>query len=237
MSDKPKSRAFEPEAPLSRQFATIAIGLAGGLLFLAIGVPAGAMSGAMAACALVGTFAPAWVVPMNSFLRNLAMLASGVSIGATVTAETFRNIAAYPFSVSGMIVCVFVMTFVSVMVSLKVSRWDRPTAVLAAIPGAMGFVLAAAMTTGANAPRVVTVQMMRVFFLVCLVPLILAETGAQVISPAARESDPLWIFAIETAVGCGVGLLFTRWKVIGGMFLGAMAVSGLFHAQIGRAHV
>jgi membrane AbrB-like protein len=238
MSDKPKSKAFEPEAPLARQLATIAIGLVGGLIFLALGVPAGAMSGAMAACALVGTFAPAWVVAMNGFLRNLAMLASGVSIGAAVTQETLRNIAAYPFSVSGMIVCVFVMTFISVMVSLKISRWDRPTAVLAAVPGAMGFVLSAAMTTGANAPRVVTVQMMRVFFLVCLVPLILAETGAQVISPAARASDPLPMFLLEAAIGCGVGLLFTRWKIIGGMFLGAMAVSGLFHAfgvAIGRA--
>ena len=225
-------------APLWRQLATIAIGLVGGLIFLAIGVPAGAMSGAMAACAIVGTFAPQWVVPMNSFLRYFAMVASGVSIGATVTGETFRNIAAYPFSVSGMVVCVLVMSFFSVMVSLKISRWDRPTAVLAAVPGAMAFVLAAVMTTGANAPRVVTVQMMRVFFLVCLVPLVLAETGAQVISPAVRASDSWGMFAIEAAIGCGVGLLFTRWKVVGGMFLGAMAVSGLFHAfefAVGRA--
>ena len=235
MTSTPKSKAFEPEPPLARQFVTIAAGLAGGLLFTFMNIPAGAMSGAMAGVALAGSIAPAWIVGVGAGLRYLAMLASGVSIGASVTPETVKNIGTYPASVAGMIVCVFCMIAASVFVSIKFSRWDRMTAMLAAIPGAMGFVLSAVMTTGANAPRVVTVQMMRVFFLICLVPLAIAETGSGVVSQTARVSDPLGLFLIECAIGFGAGLALTRWKVIGGMFLGAMLVSGLFHLA-GVAH-
>ena len=238
MTTAAKSKSFQPDAPLSRQLFTLGVGLAGGLLFMWANIPAGAMSGAMALVAIAGSFAPAWIVPMNTPLRYLAMLTSGVSIGATVTIETFHNIAAYPASVMGMLVCVLCMTFVSTLISMKLSHWDRTTSVLAAIPGAMGFVLSAVMTTGANAPRVVTVQMMRVFFLVCLVPLAIKETGADVASVTARASDSLSMFMLEFLVGCAAGLLFTRWKIVGGMFLGAMLVSGAFHAAeiaIGRA--
>ncbi len=229
MTEPARSKAFPPEAPLSRQFSTIGAGLAGGLLFTFLNVPAGAMSGAMAAVAIAGSFAPAWIVGLGTRLRYLAMLTSGVSIGASVTPETVRNIVTYPASVTGMIVCVFCMTAASTLVSIRFSRWDRTTAVLAAVPGAMGFVLSAVMTTGANAPRVVTVQMMRVFFLICLLPLAIAETGASVTIGAARISDPLWLFLVECAIGACAGLLLTRWKVVGGMFLGAMLVSGFFH--------
>ena len=229
MTSAPKSKAFEAEPPLTRQFVTIGAGVAGALLFTWMNVPAGGMSGAMAGVALAGSIWPAWIVGIGTGLRYLAMLASGVSIGASVTPETVRNIATYPASVTGMVVCVFCMIAASVFVSMKFSRWDRMTAMLAAIPGAMGFVLSAVMTTGANAPRVVTVQMMRVFFLICLLPLAIVETGAGAIVPNTRISDPLWMFLIECAIGLGVGLVLTRWKVIGGMFLGAMLVSGLFH--------
>ncbi len=238
MTTPAKSKTFEPDAPLSRQLFTIAVGLAGGLAFMWLNIPAGAMSGAMALVAVVGSLAPAWIVSMNAPLRYLAMLTSGVSIGASVTTQTFHNIAAYPASVAGMVVCVLCMTLASTLISIKISRWDRTTAVLAAVPGAMGYVLSAVITTGANAPRVVTVQMMRVFFLVCLVPLAIKETGADVAALTTRASDSLAMFTTEFLIGGAVGLLFTRWKIIGGMFLGAMFVSGVFHATemaVGRA--
>ena len=236
MSTTSKSKSFQAEAPLWRQLATIGVGLAGGAIFLWFGVPAGGMSGAMALVALVGSLRPAWIVSLGAPLRYLAMVTSGVAIGATVSMETLRNITTYPVSVTGMIVCVFCMTAASAWVSIKFSKWDRTTAVLAAVPGAMGFVLSAVMTTGANAPRVVTVQMIRVFALICLVPLALSDAGVALAPAVQTASDPLWLFSLECTTALGVGLLFTRWKIAGGMMLGAMAVSGGFHlAEITHA--
>ncbi len=233
MSTQPRSKAFYAEAPVSKQAATIAIGAAGGLLFLSIGIPAGAMSGAMAMLALVGAspvLANRVIGQMSPPTRYAAMLVSGVSIGASVTLDTLRNILAYPASVIGMMFCVITMVALSSFISIRFSRWDRETAVLAAVPGAMAYILSIVMTSGANAPRVVAVQMFRVFFLVALVPLFIAETGVTLTSITARPADTPLIFISECAIGGLVGYLFTRLKLAGGMMLGAMFVSGAFHA-------
>ncbi len=233
MATASKSKAFFEEASLARQVGTIAIGAAGGLAFLAVGVPAGAMSGAMAAIALVGAFpalADKTIGQLNAATRYVAMLVSGVSIGASVTLDTLRNILAYPASVLGMMVCVVTMVFFSSWISMRFSRWDRETAVLSAVPGAMAYILSIVMTSGANAPRVVAVQMFRVFFLVALVPLLISQSGVALTSITARHSDTFLVFALECAAGGLVGWLLTKLKVAGGMMLGAMFVSGGLHA-------
>ena len=227
------SKAFVAEAPLWRQATTIAIGAVGGLLFLWLGVPAGAMSGAMAAIALVGAFPSSGgrvIGQLGGTLRYTAMMVSGVSIGASVTLDTLRNILAYPVSVLGMMLCVIAMVAASAAVSIRFSRWDRETALLAAVPGAMAYILSIVLTSGANAPRVVAAQMFRVFFLVALVPMLVAQSGVALTAITARPSDPWTVFFLECLIGGAVGIQFTRWKLAGGMLLGAMFVSGAFHA-------
>ncbi len=226
------TRAFRAEAPLARQASTIAVGAVGGLLFLRLGVPAGAMSGAMAAIALVGAFpesGPRVISQLGGGLRYTAMLVSGVAIGASMTLATLRNILAYPVSILGMMVCVVAMVVASAYVSIRFSRWDRETALLAAVPGAMAYILSIVLTSGANAPRVVAAQMFRVFFLVALVPTLVAQSGVALTAITIRPADPLGVFFLECLFGGAVGALFTRWKIAGGMLLGAMFVSGAFH--------
>ena len=233
MATASKSRAFFEEASIARQAGTIGLGALGGLAFMAIGIPAGAMSGAMAIIALVGAFpalASKTIGPLNAAMRYVAMLVSGVSIGASVTLDTLRNILAYPASVLGMAACVLTMVALSAWISMRFSKWDRETAVLAAVPGAMAYILSIVMTSGAHAPRVVAVQMFRVFFLVALVPLLIAESGVALTSITARPSDTFPVFAFECAAGGLVGWLFTKLRVAGGMMLGAMFVSGALHA-------
>jgi membrane AbrB-like protein len=228
------SKAYFQEAPIRQQATTIAIGAIGGLALWWAGVPAGAMSGAMALIAFVGAF-PKYGAPLigqlGSPMRYTAMLVSGVSIGASVTLDTLRNILAYPASVIGMMVCVVAMTATSAAISVRFSKWDRETALLAAVPGAMAYILSIVLTSGANAPRVVATQMFRVFFLVALVPMLVAETGMALGTITARPADTLSVFVVECIGGGLVGYLFTRLKVAGGMMLGAMFVSGALHAS------
>ena len=192
------------------------------------------MSGAMALLALVGAcpgVGSRFIGQLGTPLRYAAMLMAGVSIGASVTLDTLRNILAYPVSVIGMMICVVAMTAASALISMRFSRWDRETAVLAAIPGAMAYILSIVMTSRANAPRVVAAQMFRVFFLVALVPMFVAESGVALTSITARPADPPFVFLVECLVGGLVGYAFTRLKIAGGMMLGAMFASGAFHAS------
>ena len=99
---------------------------------------------------------------------------------------------------------------------------------LAAVPGALAYILSVLSKTKASSTRVVAVQMMRVFFLVALVPVIVAQSGVH-LAPVTRPDDPWWVFGLECMVGTGIGLLFTRLKLVGGMLLGAMLASGMIH--------
>ena len=223
-----KSQAFLVEAPLIRQLATVAIAATGGLAFQYMGIPAGAMSGAMSVTAAVSSLLPGSVVPLGAQLRRIAMVVSGISIGASVTPDVLANVIHYPISITAMMLCVIAMTATSAAITVVFAGWDRATAVLAAVPGALAYILSVLSKTKASSTRVVAVQMMRVFFLVALVPVIVAQSGVH-LAPVTRPDDPWWVFGLECMVGTGIGLLFTRLKLVGGMLLGAMLASGMIH--------
>ena len=229
MTTVSKSKVFLVEQPLSRQLATVAMGVVGGMIFMWFGIPAGAMSGSMAMIALVGSIAPTRIAPLGKKLRLIAMLVSGVSIGAAVTPETMHNVATYPISVTAMMVCVFVMTATSTMICMRFAGWDRATALLASVPGALAYILSVIQTTHANTPRVVALQMLRVLFLMALVPVLVAESGLHITIGVLRPDDSWLVFAGECAVGAVVGFFMTKLRFAGGMLLGAMFVSALVH--------
>jgi membrane AbrB-like protein len=100
---------------------------------------------------------------------------------------------------------------------------------LASVPGALAYILSIIPTTNANTPRVVALQMLRVLFLMALVPVLVAESGIHLTIGSARPDDSWLMFAAECAVGACLGFVFTRLKLAGGMLLGAMTVSALAH--------
>ena len=229
MTTVSKSKVFLVEQPMSRQLATVGVGLVGGLLLMSLGIPAGAMSGSLMAVAAVGSLKPAAIVPLGRSLRLIAMVVSGVSIGAAVTPETLRNVATYPLSVTAMMLCVFAMTAISTFMCEKFAGWNRSTALLASVPGALAYILSIIPTTNANTPRVVAVQMVRVLFLMALVPILVAESGVHLALGPGRPDDSWIMFALECAAGASLGYVLMRFKMAGGMLLGAMSVSALAH--------
>lgn len=136
-----KSKVFLVEQPMSKQFATLGVGAVGGLALWWLGIPAGAMSGSIAAVAFVSSVFPNAVAPLGKKLRLLAMIVSGTSIGAAVTPETMKNVSTYPASVSAMMLCVFAMTILSTLMLMRFAKWDRATAVLSSVPGALAYIL------------------------------------------------------------------------------------------------
>jgi hypothetical protein len=224
-----KSQAFLIEASLPRQLGTVAVAAVGGFVFQWLGIPAGAMSGAMVATATASSLLPGSIVPLGGALRRIAMVVSGIGIGASVTRDVLSNVITYPASILTMMLCVIAMTATSAIITVVFARWDRATAVLAAVPGALAYILSVLPTTKASSTRVVAVQMMRVFFLVALVPVIVAESGIH-LTVLARPEDSWWVFALECVFGAAMGWVLTKLRMAGGMLLGAMLVSGTIHA-------
>jgi membrane AbrB-like protein len=97
------------------------------------------------------------------------------------------------------------------------------------VPGALAYILSIIPTTNANTPRVVALQMLRVLFLMALVPVLVAESGMHLTIGSLRPTDSWLMFALECAAGACFGYVLTRLKMAGGMLLGAMTVSALAH--------
>ena len=210
------------------QVLTMAVAFAGGLAFLKAGVPGGAMSGSVLSVAFLSYFG--WATPIGNLLRLTAMTITGMSIGSAIDPGTLKNIATYPVSIGIMTVCVVAVTASSMAASALISRWSPPTALLAAVPGSLAYILTISLSVGADPPRVAIVQMIRVIFLVVLLPIIVVmESDAHLAPVADLINDPPLMLAGTAVCSALLGLLFLRFKMGGGMIFGSMLASGLIH--------
>ena len=201
---------------------------AGGALFNALGFPGGWLSGAMVALALMAALGRA--APLAGPLRQLAMIASGAAIGSAMTPQMLHGISRYPASLALMVCAVVAITAACVALLRRVPGFSRETAFFAAIPGALSYVFAVAATTQADMARIAVVQVLRVFALLAILPLLVAQAGLPRAAPVLHETDAMWMVALAFALGGLLGLGLERLGMAGGMLFGAMLGSGLLHA-------
>lgn len=154
--------------------------LAGAALFEWLGVPAGALLGAVVAVALLNTVSdlgPAAALPGPA--RFLAYALLGWLVGGGVTRDTLRSLGRAALPVTVIVVALLVVGLVLGWVLARTGVMDPATAYLATSPGALSQMAAVANATGADAALVTSVHTARVVVLIVLAPLIgrLAGTG------------------------------------------------------------
>lgn len=158
---------------VSSLLTTAVAALVGALLFDRLGVPAGALLGAMVAVALVNTvgdLGPVAELPASA--RFLSYAALGWLVGEGVTRDTLAQLrrAALP-----VLVVVAVLLVVGLALGWALARlgvMDPATAYLATSPGALTQMAAVAKVTGADAALVTTVHTTRIVVLLVLAPVI-----------------------------------------------------------------
>jgi membrane AbrB-like protein len=180
---------------------------------------------AVAAAALSGL-----PLAMPNWMRTLAFVMLGISIGSAVTPEALSEIQAWPGSVCLLLLGVAATTAASAFHLTRVRGWDVTTARYCALPGALSQVLVLAARSGADLPRIALAQSLRVFVLVALLPWLI---------PAQGEAGPVQIHAaVELTIGgssamlmagLATGILFDRLGIPGSALLGGMIASALLH--------
>lgn len=207
---------------------TLGVAAFGGIFFVAIGVPGGAMSGAVIAVALLSLTGRAR--GLSGPLRVSGLCIVGVAIGSVVGPDTFSHLAAYPASITLMAVCVVLMSAISVAVWVYYLKWPLSMAVLSSVPGSMSYIVAVSLTMGADAARIAVVQMSRVIFLVTLLPfLIVYETGGKIGVTAPAVHYPLTTLALVVLAGFAGGWLIEKLGAPAGFLIGGLIVSGFIH--------
>ncbi|MDO1581087.1 AbrB family transcriptional regulator [Rhizobium oryzicola] len=206
---------------------TLGLGAVGAFLADVIGMPAPYLVGPAAFVTVAGLCGLPLMVAVP--LRNLCFLIVGLSMGASVSPDVLNAARAWPFS--------FVMVFVTSVVLLtaayvmlqRLFRYDPVTAILAACPGHLSYVLSLAAGLKSDLPSVSLIQSIRVLALTLCVPLIVELGGAvsPIISmPASMGLGSLFAMGV---IGFALGAGFHRLKVPAALLVGGMATSIVAH--------
>lgn len=208
---------------------TLGAGALGGGAFALLGLPAAWISGSLVACIGLALAGVRIVVP--EWLRFLAFVVLGTSMGTMLTPETFARAATWPVSMACLGASVLGTMAGGTLFLTRVAGWSRESAFWASAPGAFGTVVAMAADTSADLRQVAFAQTLRLFLLVAALPNVLAALGmtAGGVPPPPHVSTIAEIVVLFL-VCTGAALLAARLKLPGGLILGALAGSAVLHA-------
>lgn len=211
---------------LRTDLESFAAAAAGALLFQALGVPAGALSGAMVGVSLL--VAMGRPIRLSPILRNGALLVCGVTMGAAVTPEMLNALKSYPLSLVVLVASLGTTMMLTAWFLRRVGGWDPATAFFAASPGALSAVFSVAVTTRADLLKVTMAQSLRLFMLVAVVPAIVvsAETPSVV---ASRGEATLVALLVMLAGGAALAFILDRLRFAGAWIFGGMLLSAILH--------
>lgn len=208
---------------------TLAIGTAGGLLFLWANLPGGLISGAMIAVGIAAIAGRPLAVP--PILAQTVLVLLGISLGSLMSRQLLQHISAYPLTIALLALATFCSTFGSSLYLQRIHDWDRTSAFLAASPGALSQIVVLAAEKGADVPAIAVVQTMRVIILTAALPMLLALTG---IAPSSRPTavtaiaSPLELAGL-IAASVAVALLLRLIKFPASWMFGPMIGSSVLH--------
>jgi membrane AbrB-like protein len=221
--------AFPSRTQTLNVLETLAIGAAGGALFLWAHLPGGLISGAMiavGAAAIMGR--PLRVPPI---LTQTVLVLLGISLGSLVSRQLLQHVGAYPLTIALLALATFCATFGSSLYLQRIHGWDATSAFLAGSPGALSQITMLAAEKGADVPAIAVVQTMRVIILTAALPMLLALTGLAPSSPqaiAVAIASPLELAEL-IAASVAVALLLRLIKFPASWMFGAMIGSSLLH--------
>ncbi|HQZ12162.1 MAG TPA: AbrB family transcriptional regulator [Devosia sp.] len=208
-----------------RALLTIAISIAGGFLVNLTGLPAGwLMGGALAVAAAAISGLP---VSFPGWVRDATFVFAGMSMGASVTRDSFALIFQWPVTLAALVVELVLIVTVTGYMLRKLFGLDRGTAYLSSFPGHLAFVMGIA-AAGVGDPRQITIiQVIRILMLTTAVPIgaLFLPVGPD-IALAASQAPAGWLnLALILVICAATGLVFQRLRVPAAFAMGAMAAS------------
>jgi uncharacterized protein len=208
---------------------TLAIGAAGGALFLWASLPGGLITGAMIAVGVAAIAGRPLTVP--PILTQTVLVLLGISLGSLVSRQLIHNMGAYPLTIALLALATVCSTFGSSLYLQRFHGWDQTSALLAGSPGALSQITILAAEKGADVPAIAVVQTTRVIILTAALPLLLTLTGIATSSPpaaAAAIASPVELAEL-IAASVAVALLLRLTKFPASWMFGAMIGSSVLH--------
>ena len=155
----------------SRTIYTLIVGTIFGYIGYLSGIPAGTLSFSMIACALYNITTSKAYVPVN--MRKFIQFLGGTFIGAKVTMEQVTGMKELLPIIFIIIVGNIFLTFTLAFIMTKYSNIDITTALYSSTAGGLTDMCIIASEMGADASKVATLHIVRIFSIITLYPLVI----------------------------------------------------------------
>ena len=209
---------------------TIAIGAVGAVLAYYLSFPVYVLTGPAILVSMISLTGLKFAITPT--VRDIAFLLIGIGIGAGVTSEATAAVLRWPLAIGALAVMLLVIILLCQFLLVRFFNFDRRSAVLAATPGHLSFVIGLGDALGLDVARVAVVQSIRLLALTLLVPLVAILFGIKLgtnILPAGISMQGVHLLGL-IAISVVAGLILKRLNVPAAILIGAMLTSGVFHA-------
>ncbi len=154
-----------------RFLLTVAVAIAGGLLLASVGMPAGAMIGAMLATAALGILSGKSLFPKG--LRPVIQISVGSFLGTRMTSESLLSLRELLVPALIMLVGLIAASLLFGYVIHKITKLPIATCFMASTPGGLAEMSLIAEELGCDAPKIAVMHTFRLVMVILLFPTLL----------------------------------------------------------------
>jgi len=218
---------------VKQSYLALLIGAIGGLFASTINMPLPWLLGPLLSNLLL-SFTKIKITFSKKLLSPIFLII-GIIMGGTLNVSLLYKIHLWIFSSLSMIVYVFISTIIITFYFLKVCKFEKMNAILAALPGAFVPISTALLELkNNNNKRVLVPQATRVIFIVCMLPVIfIYQMGNAEIQGLGNQNIYDLKYFIEIVLvcfGCYIFALFLKkFNIPSSTLLSGMIISGILY--------
>lgn len=209
---------------LERTTLTLAIATLGGVVFWAIGMPLPFLTGSATSTAIAALMRTK--LEIVAPLRMASLVLIGALLGSAVTPEALALLPQWPLTIAGLACAIFSTMAGGAYYLERVHGYDRATARLSSMPGAITQVMALAVESNADPRRVSIIQITRLAAILLLLPAFAALLGIEMSATINRPGAqvlPLEVILVLICAAAGAWL-FARLRSPAPLIVGSMIV-------------
>jgi membrane AbrB-like protein len=168
---------------------------------------------------------------IDANVRDVCFVILGLSVGTGFDADAWGAMMRWPLAFLFMALMLWLIIVTCRAMLVRYFDFDARSAVLAAAPGHLSFVVAMAGETGSDVARIAMTQSVRLLTLTLVVPFLAVALGVDLTGTVVPTGAPMPATRLVALAVCAVvaGLAFGRLRVPAPLLMGALVVSALGH--------
>jgi len=222
---------MQQKSALETTGITLFLGALGAALAWLAGIPAPFLLGPTIVVTVAGL--TGLKLAIADPVRDLCFIIIGIAMGSSATPQAVSMAASWPISFVMMIIIVLIVFAAAYLLLFYLFGYDRNTAILAAAPGFMSFIVGLGSEIKSDLVAISIIQSIRVLVLTLVVPLLVTVLHLQHPLSSVVAVPMSWLAVVVLLpLSFLAGLVFKKLRLPAAYLLGGAFVSTIAHLDV-----